>query len=110
MMLIILTDSATVTRDDRNAITHYLQSQKWDFWHWMEDVWLISDAPDSLDLNGLGKTIRAIISPNNTFMLLRPRDSRIDCAGVFPPASIEWMTEKIGKHLRRFSQDWKTPE
>ena len=36
------------TREQRNAVTEIFQKKDWKLWHWMEDVWLLSQVPDEV--------------------------------------------------------------
>jgi hypothetical protein len=45
--------------DLRDPITEHLMSQGWHVWHWYADLWLISDAPDSLTAANLHRDMES---------------------------------------------------
>ena len=51
--LIIVTDSAGTTRDQRNAITAFLEGKGWEVWHWYEDLWLVNNPGEPIDFGTL---------------------------------------------------------
>jgi hypothetical protein len=75
--LIIVTNSASITREQRNALTDHLTAKKWETWHWIEDLWLIAGAPDDgPSIIALRSQINKII-PDQAFLIFTAKGTAV---------------------------------
>jgi len=88
--LMIITNSAHVNAEARNGLTTFLQQQQWEIWHWMEDLWLIANAPESLSIGKLRKDIHRILGDNAAFFIVRATSAPI--TGYVSSDSVAWLT------------------
>jgi hypothetical protein len=87
LRLIIVTNSQDSTSEGRNALTAFLQGKGWNIWHWFEDVWLISDAPEGDEiLESLRDEIRGLVGIRQ-FLILSGQD----------PTTLSGMTTRDGQ-------------
>lgn len=87
------------TREQRNAVTALLQGKGWKLWHWMEDLWLLSQVPDNITSKQIseelfknpliGKKVKIVIQVSDN----APKTYWGDCN----PDSWKWMAEFWGK-------------
>jgi hypothetical protein len=93
MRLIIVINSATASKDIRDAVTSFLESKGWEIWHWFEDLWLSANAPNDLDLEKLRDEIRSIplLVARNTHVMVFGTNDKLRRAGWVPIPSIDWL-------------------
>src|SRR5260370_11570597 len=89
--LIIVTDSAIISAENRNAITAFLEAKGWSIWHWYQDLWLADNVPINTDLATLRNEILGVV-PGAGRIMIMDADKK-DHAGMVPTPSIEWLRE-----------------
>jgi hypothetical protein len=87
---IIVTDSAVMDQAGRNAITAYLRAQGWAFWHWFEDLWMVSNAPEDTNLGSLRDDLTNTI-PGAKHIMILSVEGLIDHAGMVPTGTTDWI-------------------
>lgn len=91
---IICTEGASVTSEDRDAITRFIEGKGWHLWHWFSDLWLIADAPDGYDPNRLlEEVLGSLAGPRHVRLILimaAPPDG-VRTAGFVPSDGVPWM-------------------
>lgn len=91
--LIVATNSATATNPGRNNITLFLESKKWQVWHWFSDLWLVSDVPDDLVVNVLREELPACLDDPTKHILIFEIANGSHHTGWVPTSGIEWFKE-----------------
>jgi hypothetical protein len=89
---IVVTNSATTSREARNAITTYLQLGGWLVWHWFEDLWMVV-APEHVKLGEVRDQITKLLGPSTANVMVMSTEGLIDHAGMVPVNSISWIQE-----------------
>jgi hypothetical protein len=93
--LIIVTDSALINSENRNALTAFLEAKGWSVWHWFQDLWLADHVPVDVDVNLLRDEIFKVL-PGVKRIMIMDADKK-DHAGMVPTDSLPWLRE----HWRR---------
>ena len=94
---LIATDSRVVAATSKNQLTAYLQGTGFQVWHWLDDLWLITDAPDELTPQGFAKAIETVIPALlvNSFIVFKLEGSP-PYFGRAPQEAWTWMLTHWG--------------
>src|SRR4030095_5462316 len=86
------------TREQRNAITELFQSKNWQLWHWMEDVWLLSEVPDTVTSREIAEEMNSIpLVQYKRKLILRVPEGMSTYYGNNPKESWNWMARFWGR-------------
>jgi len=91
---IVVLDSGGV--EQRDAISLYLQAQGFHFWHWVDNVWLISDAPVGLSPSQLWERLAALPSLGGQKMLVLGLNSSRSFFGNLDQRAWPWLQKFWG--------------
>lgn len=85
-------------REQRNAVTAFLQAKGWQVWHHMEDLWLLADVPDGVSSKELADEIESIslIGDHTKFVVKIEGNPRITHWGRANKEGWIWMKEFWG--------------
>jgi hypothetical protein len=94
--MLIALDSGTPPQ--RDAISAFLRAKGWDVWHWIDDLWLVHDAPPEI---GPRELWRDLITSDPTLvpikgLILRPGSGLLYWGGN-ATGSWPWLLEKWGR-------------
>lgn len=87
----------TATADARDAITNHLLAQGWKVWHWLEDLWLVSEVSDDVTPRLLWDELKAMPSVRKFSGLVMNASPEMLYWGGNKPESWVWMKENWGK-------------
>jgi hypothetical protein len=88
----VVTNSASITKDQRNALTAFFESKGWSVWHWFEDLWLLDNVPSDLSLGTLREEIFSAI-PGISQIMIMSTEGLKSHSGQVPPESVPWINE-----------------
>ena len=96
--ILIITDPSDTASQNKNLITAFLRGKGWDLWHWFDDVWIISNAPETVTAPILGKEIEEIAPtiPSNQYLVLRFRGDTPEYFGRARKEIWDWIFNHFG--------------
>jgi hypothetical protein len=89
---IVVTNSAAITKENRNALTVFFEGKGWSVWHWFEDLWLLDNVPNDLSIGHLRDEILATFPAVKQFLIMSTEGTKVH-AGSVPTSSIPWINE-----------------
>lgn len=81
----------------QDVITKWLQGHDWQFWHWIENVWLLTGVPDSVTPRTLWDEIIAMDGMNGISGVVIQEGFAPVFWGGNQPESWEWMKSYWGR-------------
>ena len=92
--LIIVTNAATTSTSDRNALTTYLEGKGWSIWHWFQDLWLIDGSAPEPD--AFRDELQKAIPGLTQLHIFSSRLAEKNYSGSVPSTSVEWFKQHWG--------------
>lgn len=95
---IVTLDGGTI--DQRNAVTNIFLKKEWRIWHWMEDLWLLSEVPDEVTAQAISEEIYAhpVLKEKVKSVVIRIPDSAVlTYWGRGSKKGWDWMAQFWGK-------------
>jgi hypothetical protein len=91
--LIALTSGNVI---QRNAVTEFIRAKGWKVWHWIEDLWLLTDVPPEVSPRTLWDDLIQAPTLKVAKGLVMRLDSEMKYWGGNDPESWEWMKQNWG--------------
>src|SRR5512135_2853599 len=84
------------TPEQQDAITRFLDKRKFEFWHWIEDLWLLSNVPLGITPRNLWEELNALPELTGQDMVVMMFNSGIAHWGQLPQSAWHWLSENWG--------------
>ncbi len=94
---IVALDNGAPAQQD--AITGFLKERDFQFWHWIEDLWLLSDVPVGISPKKLWEELNALPSLKGKGMVVLSFNHGITYWGELPESAWGWLSQYWGTPL-----------
>ena len=84
------------TSEQQNAITLHLKKRGFEFWHWIEDLWLLSNVPLGVTPRRLWEELNELPELAGQDMIVFMVNSGIAYWGQLPQNAWRWLGENWG--------------
>ncbi len=82
--------------DQQDAVTRFLKEHDFEFWHWIEDLWLLSNVSIGVTPQTLWEELNAIPALTGQDMVILAFNSGISHWGQLPKSSWNWLAQNWG--------------
>lgn len=82
--------------EQRDALTLHLKAKNFEFWHWLEDLWLLANVPLEVTPKSLWEELNAMPTLAGLHMLIIKTNGAVTYWGWLPAPAHTWLSEKWG--------------
>ena len=84
------------TPEQQDVITQFLKSKGYEFWHWIEDLWLLSNVPVGTTPRSLWQELNELPEIAGQNMIVLMMNSSIAHWGQLPQSAWLWLSKNWG--------------